>query len=121
MKIDVQETIPAAGRNLLAVALIVDASMRIMPAFAFGGWDLALAAAAVQLIGGWMLVVGWHARGAALWLAFLLAAGGACMLAGGAGGDESLHALKQLALAGGLLQVAAFGAGGWSLDDARAE
>jgi putative oxidoreductase len=80
-------------------------------------------AVAVELLGGLALAAGFHARLAAIALAgFSLVA---ALFFHAAFGDQNqmIHFLKNIAIAGGLLQVAAFGAGSVSIDalrDARA-
>lgn len=77
------------------------------------GYAVALA---VESLGAVSLILGWRVRPGALALAvFCLAAG---MLIHGHPSDpaQMTHLFKNIAIAGGLLQVAAFGAGGFSLD-----
>jgi putative oxidoreductase len=97
----------AAGRVLLATIFIFSALGKIAaPA----------ATMAVELGGGLMLVLGVKAR----WVAAALAA--FSIVTGlafhNALGDQNqlIHLLKNFAMAGGLLQVAAFGAGAFSID-----
>lgn len=125
MNIPVQETFPAAGRSLLGLAFIVDAAIRLDPAATLAAGDAYLrlgaaasaAAAGAGLIGGWLLIVGWRTRAAALALAALQIVGVWLSLAAGLAPEMSVPVLKDLALAGGLLQVFAFGAGDHSLDE----
>jgi putative oxidoreductase len=81
----------------------------------------AAAALALELIGGLLLVIGWKARWAAFVLAvftvtasvlfhnFWAAAPAQLM-------TQQLFFLKNMAVAGGLLMVVAFGPGRWSVD-----
>ncbi|HET9025002.1 MAG TPA: DoxX family protein [Burkholderiaceae bacterium] len=82
---------------------------------------LAAAALALELIGGLLLVIGWKARWAAAALAVftLLAAvifHGYWGMPAAEQMMQKLMFLKNLAVAGGLMMVVAFGAGRWSLD-----
>ena len=75
-----------------------------------------LGAVAVELVGGIALLVGWRARWAAAALALFCFATAAFFHTDFANPDMKIHFLKNLAMAGGLLQIVARGAGGWSLD-----
>jgi putative oxidoreductase len=84
-----------------------------LPAVALGG------AIAVEVIGGLMLAFGLYTRTTALIMAaFTLVTG---LVFHSAIGDQNqlIHLLKNFSIAGGLLQVAAFGAGALSLDARR--
>ena len=82
---------------------------------------LAAATLALELIGGLLLVIGWKARWAAAALAVFTVLA-AVIFHGYWGMPEAeqmmqkLMFLKNLAIAGGLLMVVAFGAGRWSVD-----
>ncbi|WP_052494113.1 DoxX family protein [Nitrosospira sp. NpAV] len=73
----------------------------------------------VEIIGGLMLALGYRTRIAALALATFTVAAGA--LFHNAIGDQTqfIMLLKNIAITGGLLQVAAFGAGAFSIDTRR--
>lgn len=70
----------------------------------------------VELLGGVLIVAGWRTRPAAFALA------GFCILAAllfhldFANRNETIHFLKDLAIAGGFLAFLASGAGAWSID-----
>ena len=84
------------------------------PAVALAG------AIGIEVIGGLLLVLGLYTRPVALALAaFSIVTG---LVFHNAIGDQNqmIHLMKNLAMAGGLLQVAAFGAGSLSLDARRA-
>lgn len=83
------------------------------PAVALAG------AIALEVGGGLLLAFGLQTRLVALALAAFSVVTG--VVFHGAVGDQNqmIHLLKNLAMAGGLLQIAAFGAGGWSLDALR--
>lgn len=116
----------AAGRVLLATIFICSALGKLAAPDATIGYiesaGLLLAtlgfaiAVAVELGGGLMLVLGVKTR----WVAAALAA--FSIVTGlafhNALGDQNqlIHLLKNFAMAGGLLQVAAFGAGAFSVD-----
>jgi putative oxidoreductase len=84
----------------------------------FASLGVALAIA-VEVAGSLLLIFGWQTRIVALALAaFSIATG---VLFHNAVGDQNqfIHLLKNLAIAGGLLQVAGLGAGAFSIDAAR--
>jgi putative oxidoreductase len=118
--------VPAIGRVLLASIFVFSGIGKLLaPAgtiayIAAAGLPfapLALAAAvAVELGGGLMLALGLRTRlVAALLAAFSIMTG---LVFHNALGDQNqlIHLLKNFAMAGGLLQVAAFGAGAYSVD-----
>ena len=122
--------IPVIGRVLLAAIFIFSGIGKIMaPAATIGymeamGMPLASAglviAIAVELVGGLMLAVGIKTRLVALGLALFSIVTG--LVFHHAIGDQNqlIHLLKNLAMAGGLLQVVAFGAGAYSLESTAA-
>ena len=72
--------------------------------------------AAVEIIGGLLLIAGYRTRVASLALAFFTLAAGFAFHAQFSDVNQTIHFMKNLAMTGGLLQVAAFGAGAFSLD-----
>lgn len=74
------------------------------------------AAVAVELIGGLALLVGVKTRIAAIALALFTLAAALTFHFQLGDQNQFIHFFKNLAMAGGLLQVAAFGAGRFSLD-----
>lgn len=121
-----QAAIPAIGRILLAAIFIISGFGKVMaPAGTIGYIEssglpfatIAFAVAvAVELGGGLLLVAGIKTRFvAAILAAFSVVTAFAFH---GAVGDQNqmIHLLKNIAMAGGLLQVVAFGAGAWSVD-----
>ncbi|GGB93491.1 DoxX family protein [Pseudoduganella buxea] len=117
---------PAAGRVLLAAIFVISGLGKIAaPAATIGyiqsvGLPFAtaglLAAIAIEVGGGLALALGYRTRlVAALLAAFSIVAG---LAFHNAIGDQNqfIHLLKNFAMAGGLLQVAAFGAGAFSID-----
>lgn len=124
-----ENAFPLAGRVLLAAIFILSGFGKLFAYEATVGYisavglpfpQLAYAGAvAVEIVGGVLLVVGYQARFAAAALALFSLV--AAVLFHGAIGDQNqfIHLLKNVAIAGGLLQVVAFGAGRWSLDARR--
>ena len=84
------------------------------PALAFA------VAVAVELGGGLLLIAGFHARVVALALALFSLAAAVFFHANFADQNQMIHFLKNVMIAGGLLQIAAFGAGAFSIDNRRA-
>lgn len=121
-----QQAAPAIGRALLAAIFIFSGIGKLLaPSATIGyiesvGLPFAtaglIAAIAVELGGGILLAIGAKVRPVALLLALFSIATG--VLFHSAIGDQNqlIHLLKNVALAGGLLQVVAFGAGAWSVD-----
>lgn len=122
--------LPTIGRFLMAIIFIVSGIGKVTAPEAAIGYITAMSvpapvlaltgAIAVELIGGGMLLLGVCTRYVALVLAVFSIVTGAIFH--GAIGDQNqlIHLLKNLAMAGGLLQVAAFGAGASSFDARRA-
>ena len=122
-------TLPLLGRLLMSSIFVLRGVGKIAAPAATMGYisamglpfpAVALAGAiAVEVVGGLLLAFGLQTRLFALALAaFSIFTG---VVFHGAIGDQNqmIHLLKNLAMAGGLLQIAAFGAGGWSLDALR--
>ena len=121
--------LPLAGRLLIAAIFVLSGfSKATDPAGTIGyigsvglpfaelGFAIAVA---VELIGGLLLVLGYRTRLVAAALAgFTLAA---AFLFHFDLGDQNqfIHFFKNLAMAGGLLQLIAFGGGAYSLDNRR--
>ncbi|KQV89894.1 LysR family transcriptional regulator [Massilia sp. Root351] len=118
--------LPLTGRVLMAAIFVMSGVGKLMaPAATIGyiqamGLPLAGAglvlAIVVELGGGLLLALGYKTRLVALVLAAFSVLTG--LLFHGAIGDQNqmIHLMKNLAMAGGLLQVVAFGAGAYSLD-----
>jgi putative oxidoreductase len=85
-----------------------------LPALAFA------VAVAVELGGGLLLIAGFRARFVALALALFSFATAVFFHANFADQNQMIHFLKNVMIAGGLLQIAAFGAGAFSIDNRRA-
>jgi putative oxidoreductase len=121
---------PAIGRVLLAAIFVMSGIGKLFdPAGTIGyisavglplpevGYALAVI---VEIAGGLLLIAGYQTRIAALSLAALTLV--AAIFFHNQFGDQnqSIHFMKNLAIAGGLLLVAAFGAGRVSVDARRA-
>lgn len=78
------------------------------------GWIIAIA---IELGGGTLLLLGYRARFVALVLALFTLATAAFFHHNFADQNQMIHFLKNVMMAGGLLQIAAFGAGALSLDN----
>jgi putative oxidoreductase len=74
-------------------------------------------AVALELGGGLLLVAGYQARLVATALAVFSIATAAAFHNNFADQNQMVHFLKDVMIAGGLLQIAAFGAGAFSLDN----
>lgn len=125
----VQSALPLVGRiGIAAIFLLSGLSKLAAPAATIGyiaasglplpqlGFAIALL---VELAGGTALILGYRTRiVAGILAAFSVAT---ALAFHGALGDQNqfIHFFKNIAMAGGLLQVVAFGAGGWSLDARR--
>ncbi len=78
-----------------------------------------LIAVVVEVGGGLALVLGYRVRIAALILAAFSVVAALVFHNHFSDQNQLIHFLKDIAIAGGLLQAAAFGAGAWSLDARR--
>jgi putative oxidoreductase len=76
-------------------------------------------AVAVELGGGLLLVLGYQVRPAALALAIFSVAAAVSFHNNFADQNQMFHFLKDVMIAGGLLQIAAFGAGAISIEQWR--
>lgn len=124
-----QSIVPALGRILMATIFIFSGIGKALAPEGTIGYiqsaglpfaSLALAVAiAVELGGGILLAIGFQTRLVAAGLAAFSIV--TALAFHNAIGDQNqlIHLLKNVAMAGGLLQVVAFGAGSYSLDAAR--
>ena len=71
----------------------------------------------VELGGGLLLVAGYHTRYVAAALAVFSLAAAVSFHSNFADQNQMIHFLKNVMMAGGLLQIVAFGAGAFSLDN----
>ncbi|TLY49426.1 MAG: DoxX family protein [Gammaproteobacteria bacterium] len=121
-----QQTVAALGRLLLAGLFLFSGLGKIMAPEGTQAYIAAaglpfpllgyLAAIAVELGGGILLLLGYRTRIVAWAMAAFTIAAALCFHNHFADQNQLVHFLKNIAIAGGLLQVAAFGAGGLSLD-----
>jgi putative oxidoreductase len=76
-------------------------------------------AVAIELGGGLLLIAGYRARYVAAALALFSLATAMSFHTNFADQNQMIHVLKDVMMAGGLLQIAAFGAGALSIDNRR--
>jgi putative oxidoreductase len=131
MNTSLQNAAALAGRILLALLFVISGIGKVT---GFSGTSafmaskgmpmtevLLVGAIAVELLGGLMLVAGFKARWAALAL-LLFTIPATIIFHNPAGLDaqaaqgQMIHLLKNLSIMGGMLLVAAFGPGAWSVD-----
>ena len=121
----------SVGRVLLALIFILSGIGKIGAPEATQGYIASvgipiptlafLAAIVAEVGGGALLLVGYRARLVSLLLAAFTVATALLFHSNFGDQNQMIHFLKNLAIAGGLLQVAAFGAGMLSLDSRRAK
>jgi putative oxidoreductase len=121
-----QSVVPLVGRILLAVLFILAGVSKLgNPAgtqayIASVGLPFPLLAylgtLVVEIGGGVLLLIGYRARVVAIVLAVFTVAAAAFFHHAFGDQNQFIHFMKNLAITGGLLQVVAFGAGGFSLD-----
>lgn len=121
--------LPLVGRVLMAAIFVIGSFGKIAAPEGTQGYIASvglplpllsyIAAIVVELGGGVLLIVGYRTRLVAAVLAVFSIATG--LIFHHALGDQNqlFHFLKNLAMAGGLLQVVAYGAGAFSLDNQR--
>ena len=119
--------LPLAGRILLAAIFVISALGKIAAPEATQGYIVSVglpvpmlsyfASIVFELVGGILLLVGYRTRVVAAGLALFSIV--SALIFHHALGDQNqlFHFLKNLAMAGGLLQVVAYGAGGFSIDN----
>ena len=120
----------AAGRVLISAIFILSGISKLAaPAATIGYIDavglpfapLAFAAAvAIEVVGGIALIAGFKTRWVAALLALFSVVTAIAFHANLADQNQFIHFFKNIAIAGGLLQIVAFGAGALSLDARRA-
>jgi len=122
--------IPAIGRVLMATIFVMSGIGKLAAPAATMGYIassglplpmLALVVAiAVELGGGLLLALGVQTRLVAAGLAAFSIVTGLAFHHAVGDQNQMIHLLKNIAMAGGLLQVVAFGAGAYSFDNRRA-
>ncbi|MEH2511642.1 putative oxidoreductase [Nitrobacteraceae bacterium AZCC 1564] len=118
--------LPALGRLLIAAIFILSGITKITAPAATQAYITSaglplpllsyLLAVVIEVGGGILLVVGFQTRIVAAVLALFTIAAAVSFHANFADQNQMIHFLKNVSMAGGLLQVVAFGAGAWSLD-----
>ncbi|NSY62224.1 DoxX family protein [Agrobacterium tumefaciens] len=121
--------IATAGRLLLAIMFIFSGFGKIMAPEATQGYIASvglplpllsyLLAVVIELGGGILLVIGYQTRIVSLAIAAFTLVTALVFHSDFADQNQMIHFLKNISIAGGLLQVAAFGAGALSLDGRR--
>ncbi|HEY8681877.1 MAG TPA: DoxX family protein [Rhodanobacter sp.] len=121
--------VPAAARVLLASLFLISGFGKLVAPAATKAYivsaglplpDLAyLIAVAVEVGLGLALLVGFRTRVVAALMAAFTVATAFAFHAHFADQNQMIHFLKNVAISGGLLQVAAYGAGGFALDALR--
>jgi len=119
----------AVGRLLIALIFIASGLGKIAAPGATQGYIASvglpmpmvsyLIAVLVELAGGIVILIGYQARITGLVLAAFTLATAMIFHTNFADQNQMIHFLKNIAISGGLLQVAAFGAGALSLDGWR--
>jgi len=119
----------AVGRLLIALIFIASGLGKIAAPAATQGYIASvglplpmvsyLIAVLVELAGGIVILIGYQARVTGLVLAAFTLATAVIFHTNFADQNQMIHFLKNIAISGGLLQVAAFGAGALSLDGWR--
>ena len=123
-------SLPVIGRLLLAAIFLISGIGKLaapdMTIGYIGAMGLPfptlgyLIALFVEIGGGALLVLGYQTRLVALVLAVFSIVTGLAFHHAVGDQNQLIHLLKNFALAGGLLQVVAFGAGAFSLDNRKA-
>ena len=123
------DALAIAGRVMIAAIFILSGASKLadpagtigyiasaglpLPQLAFVG------AAAVELLGGLALVVGYRTRFVALALAIFSVVAALSFHSALSDQNQFIHFFKNIAMAGGLLQIVAFGGGRLSIDARR--
>ena len=126
-----QQSVDLIGRILIAVLFILAGIGKIenpsgtMQYIASGGLPLPMAAYIVAVLievgGSILLVLGWQTRAVAAIMALFSLVTALAFHNNFADHGQQINFLKNLAIAGGLLHIAAFGAGAFSLDHRLAQ
>jgi putative oxidoreductase len=116
----------AIGRLLIALLFLISAFGKIKAPEMTQGYIASVGlpvpflsyvlAIAIEVLGGALLVLGFLTRGVALGMAIFTVATAATFHHTFTDQDQVLHFLKNIAIAGGLFQIVAFGAGTLSID-----
>jgi putative oxidoreductase len=124
---DATRYLPFAGRLLIGLPFAMSgfgklvaygATTELIRSAGLPAPPLAFAAAvAVELGGGLLLVAGYRTRFVAAAMALFTLAAAVSFHANFADQNQMIHFLKNVMMAGGLLQIVAFGAGAFSIDN----
>ncbi|OCC01360.1 LysR family transcriptional regulator [Labrys sp. WJW] len=127
MSSDVRYT-PSLGRILIAAIFLLSGFGKLTAPAATAGYIAAaglplpylgvIIAILVELVGGILLILGYQTRLVALAMAVFSVAAAAFFHSNLGDQNQFIHFFKNIAMAGGLLQVVAFGAGSLSVDAA---
>lgn len=119
--------LPVIGRVMIAVLFLLSGFGKAMAPEMTQGYIASaglpfpmlayIIAVVVELGGGLLLVAGYQTRYVALVMAAFSVAAAFGFHSNFADQNQMIHFLKNIAMAGGLLQVAAFGAGAFSFDN----
>ncbi|MES2115058.1 MAG: DoxX family protein [Pseudomonadota bacterium] len=119
-------TLPLIGRLLMATIFVFSGLGKIAAPAATIGYIGAMGlpfptlgligAIAIEVGGGLLLIAGLQTRATALVLAAFSLVTGLIFHHAISDQNQLIHLLKNIAMAGGLLQIAAYGAGSFSLD-----
>ncbi|WP_375402752.1 DoxX family protein [uncultured Sphingomonas sp.] len=117
---------PAVGRALMAVLFLMSGIGKIAAPGPTLGYIVAMGLPAPQVAlgvailieigGGLLLLLGYRTRIVSILLALFTLVTAAIFHSDFADQNQMIHFLKNVAIAGGLLNIAAFGAGAFSLD-----
>ena len=120
------DTAALVGRIFIAVLFLLSGLGKVAAPAATQGYISAMGlpapvlayfgSTAVELIGGVLLIVGFRVRAVAVGMAVFTLLTAVFFHRDFADQNQMIHFLKNIAIVGGLLQVAAFGAGRFSLD-----
>src|SRR5689334_271527 len=121
--------LPVVGRPMIGLPFVMSglsklgafsATTEMISAVGLPSPPLAFAVAvATEFGGGLLLIAGYRARYAAAALALFSLATAMSFHTNFADQNQMIHFLKNVIMAGGLLQIAAFGAGALSIDNLR--
>ena len=124
------DSVALTGRVLIGVLFFMSGLSKIAAPAATQGYIAAMGlpapeiayfgAVAVEVLGSLLLIAGYRVRHAAIGMALFTLATALVFHKNFADQNQMIHFMKNIAITGGLLQVAAFGGGRFSLDGRRA-
>ena len=124
------DSVALAGRILIGVLFFMSGLSKIAAPAATQGYIAAMGlplpeisyfgATAVEVLGSLLLITGFRVRAVAVGMAVFTLATALVFHKNFADQNQMIHFMKNIAIIGGLLQVAAFGGGRLSLDGRRA-